>query len=187
MARADQVLFWIDMEMSGLDPESCRILEIASLVTNNQLEVIKEGPSIVIHQPDEVLAAMDEWNTEHHGASGLTERVRASTISTEEAESQTLDALRALTDKDGEAVLCGNSIFQDRRFIHRYMPRLDRFFHYRMLDVSSLKILAQRWYPQPLHAGKKREAHRALDDIRESVAELDHYRRALFRVPPPWE
>lgn len=172
-------LVWIDMEMSGLDPESCRILEIASIVTDADLEVLAEGPDLVVHQPDAVLASMDEWCTRHHGESGLTEQVRASTIGVEEAERQTLAFLERHTER-GLSPLCGNSVYQDRRFIARYMPELDRFLHYRLVDVSTLKELARRWYPD-LKPRPKRESHRALEDIRESIEELRHYRENVFR------
>ncbi len=171
-------LVWIDMEMSGLDPKTCRILEIATLVTNGDLEVIAEGPDIVVHQPDEVLDAMDAWCTEHHGDSGLTAAVRASKISPADAEAQTLDFLREHTT-DGASPLCGNSIYQDRRFIVEYMPALDRFLHYRLVDVSSIKELSRRWYPDLVTPGKK-ESHRAMGDIRESIEELRFYRDKLF-------
>lgn len=171
-------LVWIDMEMSGLDPDACRILEIATLVTDGDLEVIAEGPDIVVHQPDEVLDAMDAWCTEHHGASGLTAAVKASEISVEEAEKQTLEFLAEHTSAGGSP-LCGNSIYQDRRFISRYMPALDSYLHYRLVDVSSIKELSRRWYPGTVPP-PKRESHRALDDIRESIAELRFYREKLF-------
>lgn len=172
-------MVWIDLEMSGLDPDSCRILEIATLVTNAALDVIAEGPDIVISQSDGVLRAMDEWCTQHHGESGLTDQVRASTITTEEAEDMTLEFLREHTSPK-TSPLCGNSIHQDRRFIARYMPRLDRYLHYRMIDVSTVKELTRRWYPT-IKAPPKSEQHRAIDDIRESVAELAFYRSTFFR------
>ena len=171
-------LVWIDMEMSGLDPETCQILEIATLVTNADLDVIAEGPDIVVHQPDEVLDAMDEWCTEHHGASGLTAAVKASDISVAQAEARTLEFLAEHTSA-GASPLCGNSIYQDRRFISRYMPALDSYLHYRLVDVSSIKELSRRWYPGTVPP-PKRESHRALDDIRESIAELRFYREKLF-------
>lgn len=175
-------LVWIDMEMSGLDPKQCRILEIATLVTNADLDVIAEGPDLVVHQPDEVLHAMDAWCTEHHAASGLTQAVRESTISQRDAEAQTLAFLGEHCEARASP-LCGNSVWQDRRFIIEYMPRLDQFLHYRIVDVSSIKELARRWYPG-LAAPPKTEAHRALDDIRESIEELRYYRRHVF-VPTP--
>lgn len=172
-------LVWIDMEMSGLEPSTCRILEIATIVTDARLEIIAEGPDLVVHQPDAVLEAMDEWCTRHHGDSGLTDQVRASTVSEAEAERQTLEFLARFTQA-GASPLCGNSVHQDRRFIAGYMPALDEFLHYRLVDVSTLKELQRRWYPE-LKAPPKRETHRALDDIRESIQELRFYRTALFR------
>lgn len=172
-------LVWIDLEMSGLDPDTCRILEIATLVTDHELEVIGEGPDLVVHQPDEVLDAMDEWCTKHHGESGLTEQVRRSNISLAQAEAQTLEFLRRHT-KAGKSPLCGNSVWQDRRFISRYMPALDEFLHYRLIDVSTIKELTKRWYPS-VELPTKKETHRALDDIQESIAELRFYRENVFR------
>jgi oligoribonuclease len=167
------------MEMSGLDPDTCAILEIATIVTTGDLEVIAEGPELVVHQGDEVLDAMDEWNTKHHGESGLTAAVRASTIDVLEAESRTLEFIAQHTSAR-QSPLCGNTIWQDRRFLVRYMPRIDAFLHYRLVDVSSLKELARRWYPgvEPPAKGK---AHRALGDIRESIEELRFYREQLFK------
>lgn len=172
-------LVWIDMEMSGLDPSGCRILEIATVITDGRLEILAEGPDLVVHQPDAVLDAMDEWCTRHHGESGLTDQVRASSVSEAEAEHQTLEFLARFTQA-GTSPLCGNSVHQDRRFIARYMPKLDAFLHYRLVDVSTLKELQRRWYPE-LKAPSKHETHRALDDIRESIEELRFYRGALFR------
>lgn len=172
-------LVWIDLEMSGLDPDTCEILEIATLVTDGQLELLAEGPDIVIHQPDPVLDRMDAWCTRQHGQSGLTAQVQASTTSLAEAEARTLEFLRAHCSP-GKSPLCGNSIGHDRRFIVRYMPALAEFLHYRSIDVSSVKELARRWYPDlPTHP--KGETHRALDDIRESIQELRHYRKHIFR------
>ncbi len=165
--------------MSGLDPDVCKILEIATLVTDAELELVAEGPEIVVHQPDEVLDAMDEWCTNHHGESGLTAGVRASTTSLAEAEAQTLAFLEPLCTA-GASPLCGNSIWQDRRFISRYMPKLDAFLHYRMIDVSTVKELSRRWYPDA-KAPPKGQSHRALDDIRESIAELKFYRETVFK------
>lgn len=174
-------LVWIDMEMSGLDPSSCHILEIATLITDGDLNVIAEGPELVVHQPDHVLDAMDTWCTEHHGNSGLTAAVKASTVSVEDAQAQTLTFLREHTNK-GASPLCGNSVWQDRRFIIQYMSELDRFLHYRLVDVSSIKELSRRWYPGNVPP-PKRESHRALDDIRESIEELRFYRERLFVDP----
>lgn len=172
-------LVWVDMEMSGLDPETCAILEVAVIITNGDLEEIAEGPDIVVRQPQTVLDAMDEWNTKHHGASGLTARVQASTVSLEEAEEQVLVFIAAHT-KAGASPLCGNSVHQDRAFIARYMPRLNAHLHYRNVDVSTLKELVRRWYPT-VPIPKKKEAHRALSDIRESIDELRYYRTRVFR------
>lgn len=172
-------LVWIDLEMSGLNPDTCKILEIATLVTDEDLALVAEGPDIVVHQLDEVLDAMDEWCTTHHGESGLTAAVKASTISLAEAEAQTLTFLEAHTEA-GTSPLCGNSIWQDRRFIARYMPKLDAFLHYRMIDVSTVKELSRRWYADA-KAPAKGQSHRALDDIRESIAELQFYRENVFK------
>lgn len=178
------VLIWLDMEMSGLDAEKERILEVAIVLTDGQLNVLAEGPELVIHQPDAVLAGMDEWNQRTHGASGLIERVKASTISDTQAEDAVLAAIAALVPAGDRPVLAGNSIHQDRRFIRRYWPRLDARLHYRMVDVSTIKELARRWYPEALaNMPPKGEAHRALQDVRDSIAELAYYRSALFRAP----
>lgn len=172
-------LIWIDMEMSGLDPERCRILEIATIVTDGDLRVLAEGPAVVVHQPDEVLDSMDQWCTRHHGDSGLTDEVRASSLDEAEAERQTMAFLEAWT-QPGASPLCGSSIFQDRRFLMRYMPRFYEFLHYRLIDVSSVKELARRWFPE-MRPPAKGEAHRALPDVRESIEELRFYRARLFR------
>lgn len=171
-------LVWIDLEMSGLEPSEDVILEIATIVTDSSLEILAEGPNLVIHHPDEVLEAMDEWNTEHHAASGLTEKVRASEIETAEAEARTLEFLEEHVDAD-EAPLCGNSVYQDRRFLYRYMPELSEFLHYRNIDVSTVKELVQRWYDD-VSPPDKEARHRALGDIRESIEELRYYREHVF-------
>lgn len=171
-------LVWIDLEMSGLDPDQCTILEIATIVTDGELEILEEGPDLVIHQPDSVLEAMDEWCTKHHAESGLTQQVRDSSISLAEAEAQTLEFVTRHT-QPGSSPLCGNSVWQDRRFLHKYMPRLDAHLHYRLIDVSSIKELARRWYPE-LRVPPKQNLHRALDDIRASIAELRFYRETIF-------
>lgn len=180
------VLVWLDMEMTGLDPERERIIEVATIITDGQLSEVATGPEIVIHQADDVLAAMDDWNKSHHGASGLTERVKASTISEAEAEAQTIAFINQHVGQKERPVLAGNSIHQDRRFINRYMPALDKRLHYRMVDVSTIKELARRWYPQLVaKIPQKKETHRALDDIRESIDELRFYKQHLFAAPAP--
>lgn len=180
MAGSD-VLVWLDMEMSGLDPAKERIIEIATILTDGQLTEIAVGPDLVIHQPDEIIAGMDDWNRKHHGASGLIDRVKASTVTEAEAEAATLDFIKQHVGAKDRPVLAGNSIHQDRRFIRRYMPALDTRLHYRMVDVSTIKELARRWYPGALSAlPRKATAHRALDDIRESIDELRFYRERLF-------
>ena len=173
-------LVWMDMEMSGLDPETNVILEIATLVTDNELKVVAEGPVIAIHQARELLDTMDEWNREHHAASGLSGRVLASSVSAAAAEAQTLDFVRQHC-AERASPLCGNSIHQDRRFLVRYMPQLDAYLHYRNIDVSTVKELVRRWYPNGPHPPEKKHAHLALDDIRESIEELLFYRRSYFR------
>ena len=178
---ATDYLVWIDMEMSGLDPDVERVLELATIITDKDLVVVAELPEIVVHQPDEVLAAMDKWNTEHHGASGLTERVRASAVTEAEAEAAVIAFVDAHVPAAERPVLAGNSIHQDRRFIVRYLPALDRRLHYRMVDVSTVKELARRWYPDTFDKRPaKRETHRALDDIRESIDELRYWREQIF-------
>jgi oligoribonuclease len=172
-------LIWIDLEMTGLKPDVDVIIEIATVVTDRNLDVIAEGPNLAIHHPDEVLAGMDEWNTRQHGASGLTARVKASTITTAMAEERTLAFLAPLVTA-GASPMCGNSICQDRRFLARQMPQLERFFHYRNLDVSTLKELARRWAPSVAESFSKTGAHLALADIQESIRELRHYRANLF-------
>lgn len=173
-------LIWIDLEMTGLDTQRDSIIEIATIVTDASLEIIEEGPALAIHQPDAILDGMDEWNTRHHGASGLTARVRASTTTTAEAERQTLDFLSRHVAQN-VSPMCGNSICQDRRFLAREMPELEAYFHYRNLDVSALKILAGLWAPDVLAGVKKSTEHLALADIRDSIAELVHYRQHLLR------
>ena len=181
MPRDDTHLIWLDLEMTGLDPDKDRIIEIATLVTDTHLEPLAEGPVIAVYQPEEVLAGMDDWNQRHHGASGLLDRVRASTWDEAGAEHETLTFLSAWVGP-GKSPLCGNSICQDRRFLARGMPRLEAFFHYRNLDVSTVKILAQRWAPGVAEAFKKDGKHQAMEDIKESIAELRHYRDRLLRV-----
>jgi len=171
-------LVWIDLEMTGLDPFHDRIIEIATVVTDADLNVLAEGPVIATHQSDDVLEGMDEWNRTQHSRSGLIERVRASPYSESDAEARTLAFLEQHVDS-GCSPMCGNSICQDRRFLARLMPDLERFFHYRNLDVSTLKELAKRWYPT-LPAFSKESAHLALEDVRDSIEELRYYRRTLL-------
>lgn len=179
-----QPLIWMDLEMSGLDPDRDRILEIAVVITDGSLETRIEGPDLVIHQPDEVLDAMDEWNTRHHGASGLRDLVRSSTLGSAEAESEVLRWLQERCPANS-APLAGNSVHQDRAFLRRWMPDLHAFLHYRNVDVSTVKELMRRWHPEILRsAPTKAGSHRALDDIRESIEELLHYRRNGFAPRP---
>jgi len=173
-------LVWMDLEMTGLDPERDTILEIATIVTDSELTQIAEGPVLAIHQSDEILAGMDDWNTEHHGTSGLTARVRASRIDMAEAERRTLEFVRPYTC-ERTSPLCGNSIWQDRRFLARYMPALENYLHYRIIDVSSIKEIARRWYPEDSQGFEKKNTHLALDDVRESIEELRYYRKSVFR------
>ena len=175
LAAGDQNLVWIDLEMTGLLPGSDRIIEIAVVVTDARLGCRTEGPVFAIHQSDTTLDAMDAWNKGTHGKSGLIERVKASTIDEAQAEAQTIEFLKRYVPK-GASPMCGNSICQDRRFLANYMPKLEAFFHYRNLDVSTLKELAKRWKPGVLEGVKKAQAHTALADIHESIDELVHYR-----------
>lgn len=173
-------LIWIDLEMTGLEPQTDVIIEMATIITDSQLNVLAEGPVIAVHQSDAVLAGMDEWNTRTHGESGLVQRVRDSKISPAEAEAQTLAFIEQWVPK-GKSPICGNSIGQDRRFLCRYMPALEGYFHYRNLDVSTLKILVERWAPQLKDGLLKKNTHQALDDIRESIAELQYYRKHFIK------
>jgi oligoribonuclease len=175
-----QNLIWIDLEMTGLDPDHDVIIEMATIVTDSELNTLAEGPVIAIHQSDEILAGMDEWNTRQHGGSGLTQRVRESTIGMAEAEAQTIAFLEQWVPK-GKSPICGNSICQDRRFLYRHMRALENYFHYRNLDVSTLKELAARWAPEVRDSFKKGGTHLALDDIRDSIAELQHYRKHFIK------
>ena len=174
-------LIWIDLEMTGLEPDTDVIIEMATIVTDSDLNVLAEGPVFAIHQPDSVLAKMDEWNTNQHGGSGLTQRVRDSKISIAQAEAETVTFLEQWVPK-GKSPICGNSIGQDRRFLVRGMPILESYFHYRNLDVSTIKELARRWRPDVLAGVKKSGAHLALDDIKDSIAELQHYRATFFKM-----
>ena len=179
MSRKEN-LIWIDLEMTGLDPNEHRIIEIATVVTDKELAVLAEGPVLAIHQSDDVLAGMDEWNTRQHANSGLTERVRASQVTEAEASASTLEFLRQHVDP-GVSPICGNSICQDRRFLIRHMPELAAFFHYRNLDVSTLKILAKLWLPEVGNRFEKKSVHLALADIHDSIRELRFYREHLFK------
>lgn len=168
--------------MTGLDPVRDRIIEIATVMTNSDLTEWTDGPVLAVHQPNQLLSQMDDWNQSHHGASGLTDRVRTSTITTAEAEAQTIAFLKQYVDK-GFSPICGNSVHQDKRFLYNEMPKLAEYFHYRHLDVSTLKIVAERWAPDVLRQVKKTGAHRALIDIHESIEEMRVYRRLLLNIP----
>jgi oligoribonuclease len=173
-------LIWIDLEMTGLNTDQDHIIEIATIVTDKDLNLIAEGPVLAIHQSDEVLNGMDAWNTRQHGQSGLTQRVRQSTISERDAEIATLQFLAPHVPPNASP-MCGNSICQDRRFLYRWMPELEKFFHYRNLDVSTLKELARRWAPAVLEGYTKANTHLALDDVRDSINELRHYREQFIK------
>lgn len=179
MAQNANNLIWIDCEMTGLNPEKERLIEIATIVTDPHLNVLAEGPVFAIHQSDELLADMDEWNTRQHNQSGLVERVRASTVTEAEAEARTIEFVRQYIAA-GKSPMCGNSVYLDRRFLELYMPTLASYFHYRTIDVSTLKELALRWAPRVYSGVQKESKHLALDDIRESITELRYYREHLF-------
>lgn len=174
-------LIWVDLEMTGLDPDSHKIIEIATIVTDSELNILAEGPVLAIHQPEEELAKIDDWCTNTHTASGLVERVRNSEITEPEAVRQTLEFLQQWVPQ-GKSPICGNSIGQDRRFLYRHMPELEAYFHYRYLDVSTLKELTRRWKPELLNGFSKKGSHLALDDIRDSIAELKYYRQTVFKI-----
>ena len=181
MSQNENNLIWIDLEMTGLDTQNDVIIEIATIVTDSNLNELAEGPMLAIHQSEEIMGAMDEWNTNQHGKSGLTERVKNSQLSVTEAEQQTLAFLNKYVPKSASP-MCGNSICQDRRFMARLMPELEDYFHYRNLDVSSLKELAKRWAPDIAKGVEKSGAHLALDDTRDSINELRHYREHFLKV-----
>lgn len=180
MSNNENNLIWIDLEMTGLDPERDRIIEIATIVTDPQLNILAEGPVIAVHQSDEQLGLMDDWNTRTHTGSGLVERVRHSQYDDNAAQQATIAFLEKWVPK-GVSPICGNSVGQDRRFLFRYMPELEQYFHYRYLDVSTLKELARRWKPEVLAGFTKKNTHQALDDIRESIAELAYYRETFIQ------
>ncbi len=171
-------LIWIDLEMTGLDPETMVILEIASIVTDADLDIIAEGPHLAINYPENILGCMEEWSRTHHQASGLLDRVKASNFDCSRAEQETLKFISAYSQK-GESPLCGNSVWQDRRFLVKHMPMLESYFHYRLIDVSTIKELVSRWYPN-LTPYKKKKDHLALNDIKESIGELKYYRESVF-------
>lgn len=181
MVAKEQRLVWIDMEMTGLDPEKERIIELAAVVTEPDLTLVAEGPVLVVHQPEELLDAMDKWNQSTHGKSGLIDKVKASRLTEAEAEEQMLEFLSRHVPA-GKSPMCGNTIGQDRRFMVKYMPRLEAFFHYRNLDVSTLKELALRWKPEVYRSFIKQSRHEALADIYESIDELKHYREHFIRL-----
>ena len=176
-----EYLVWMDLEMTGLDPEKERILEIATIITDSSLNIVEEGPTVVVKQHRDLLDAMDNWNTEHHNGSGLIERMHRDGVSEAEAEKITLDFIKRYTQQ-GASPLCGNSIGQDRRFLAKYMPTLEQWLHYRNIDVSTVKELCGRWRPDVLNGVTKKRMHRALDDIRESIDELRYYRDHFFRL-----
>ena len=181
MGVDDKNLIWIDLEMTGLDTQQDQIIEIATVVTDNNLEILAQGPVIAIRQPSSIMDAMDNWNTQHHGDSGLTVRVASSSHGVRDAEVETLEFLRQYVG-EGKSPMCGNSICQDRRFMARLMPELEAFFHYRNLDVSTLNELVNRWKPEILDGFSKKSAHLALDDILDSINELKHYRDQFLNL-----
>ncbi len=180
MPQDPNALIWIDLEMTGLNPDTDRIIEIATIITDSQLNVVAQGPVLAVHQPDAIMNSMDDWNTRTHGGSGLTQRVKESTLSEADVERQTLQFLQQYVPKN-KSPLCGNSICQDRRFLARSMPTLESYLHYRNLDVSSIKELVRRWKPEIAPGFEKKNTHKALDDILESIAELKYYREHFFK------
>jgi len=182
MAQDYNNLVWMDLEMTGLDPEKERIIEMATIITDRELNIVGQGPVIVIKQSDELLANMDEWNTRTHTKNGLVDKVKRSRITEREAEIETLDFIQRFVPK-GRAPLCGNSICQDRRFLYKYMPELCDWLHYRNIDVSSVQELFKSWNPEVLQNFSKRSTHQALDDIKESIEELKFYRQYMFEEP----
>jgi oligoribonuclease len=181
MAADANNLIWVDLEMTGLEPDVDRIIEIATLVTDQELNIIAQGPVLAIHQSDEVLAGMDDWNQKHHGESGLIDRVKASQYSEQDAIDLTISFLADYVPK-GKSPMCGNSIGQDRRFLNKYMLELEDYFHYRNVDVSTIKELVRRWSPETMNGFSKKNTHQALEDIKESIAELQYYRSQVFKI-----
>ncbi len=181
MNQNEQNLIWVDMEMTGLEPETDRVLEMAMIVTDKDLNVLAEGPVIAVHQSDDVLAAMDDWNQRTHGQSGLIDRVKASEFDEAKAVAECLKFMQEWVP-ERQSPMCGNSIGQDRRFMVKYMPELERYFHYRNIDVSTVKELVRRWKPEVMDEFKKAGTHQALDDIRESIAEMQFYRERVFTI-----
>jgi len=181
MSFSDQNLIWIDLEMTGLDPETHKIIEIATIVTDSELNILAEGPVLAIHQPESELDKMDDWCTNTHTGSGLVDRIRQSDVTEEQAVAQTIEFLEKWVPR-GKSPICGNSIGQDRRFLYKYMPMLEEYFHYRYIDVSTLKELTRRWKPEVLDGFSKTGTHLALDDIRESIAELKYYRETIMKI-----
>ncbi len=180
VSPSDMNLVWMDLEMSGLDPKTCVILEIATLITDKDLNLLAQGPTLVVHQPDSILDNMDDWNKKHHKESGLTQAVKDSQTTLVEAENQTLEFISKHC-KEKSSPLCGNTIYQDRRFLIEYMPNLESYLHYRLVDVSTIKELVKRWYGPEFQSPQKKQKHKALDDIFETIEELKFYRKCVFK------